>query len=530
MTVDPRDPSADPAAAVNRLAVDLAPASSTDTIVILGKGPSAEEVSPQVFAGNLVIGINDAERIQPTDVTVFHEDWVADSLHDGGLRASAYVTSAEFEAPGRAVVRAPHQPLGSNEEDLMLSRFQDREEFAVEGAIFLSALEIARAVADQRGRTQTVWMVGFDFTPGTGPARSATTQFAPDSSIRRANLELQQYIMRNALYALQDSNLDVRHVGAKEFSALTVEELNARHRVEVSEPARGRAADEEELVVPPVEITAELTTNHFGDLDRLEQLVRAAHAAGADWVKVQKRDVETFYTREQLAAPYKSPFGTTFGAYRQQLELDLDGFRVLDELCDDLGIGWFASVLDQPSFQWMLDHLDVPRVKLPSTISEKRDYLRFVAEEYTGSLVISTGMTDASYEDWLLETFTRQDTLYLLHCNSAYPTPDEHTNIGVVRHYAELAARRAAEPGPRIVPGYSSHDFGWMASALAVAGGAGMVEKHVKLGNTEWAHFDAVAVDLTTDEFAEYVSAIRQAQVHVGSAEKRITASEHHKY
>ncbi|WP_300345393.1 N-acetylneuraminate synthase family protein [Nesterenkonia sp.] len=516
--------------AITELAADLAADYSSDTIVILGKGPSVDKIDPRIFDGHVVIGINDAERIRPTDVTIFYEDWVADSLKDDGLRSRVYVTSTEFEPAGHKVIKAPHKPLGNNEEDLMLSRFQDRDEFAVEGAIFLSALEIARAIADHKGKTQTVYMVGFDFTPGTGPARAATTKFAPDSTVRRANIEIQQYILRNALYVLEDSNLDVKHVGIHEFSHLTVDDLNAQSRVQVADSRPSREEDEGELEIPTVEITAEITTNHFGDLDRLEKLVRAAHSAGADWVKVQKRDVETFYTPEQLAAPYKSPFGTTFGDYRRQLELDADGFRFLDELTRDLGIGWFPSVLDRPSFEWMVEELDVPLLKLPSTISEKKDYLKFVADNYTGSLVISTGMTDKVYEDWLLETFTKQDTLYLLHCNSAYPTPDEHTNIGVVRHYAQLAERQAQRPGPRIVPGYSSHDFGWMASALAVAAGAGMVEKHVKLGNTEWAHFDAVAVDLTTDEFKEYVAAVRKAQIHVGSTEKKITASEHHKY
>lgn len=80
------------------------------------------------------------------------------------------------------------------------------------------------------------------------------------------------------------------------------------------------------------------------------------------------------------------------------------------------------------------------------------------------------------------------------------------------------------------MPGYSSHDFGAMASAMAVAAGARIVEKHVKLGNTEWAHFDAVALDLTTSEFVDYVAAVREAEVIVGSEEKEINDSEHHKY
>ena len=458
------------------------------------------------------------------DISIFYEDWVAESVQAEGLRSQAYVTSTDLVAPGRKVIKLPFQPLSNDEEDLVLLRFQNRDEIAIEEAIFLTALEVARTVAESKGRTQTVYMVGFDFTPASGHAKSATTRYAPDMDSRRAaGIQMQEYVFRNALYTLEDSELSVHHVGSKDFSSLGPKELNEHYVLEISEQPR-QSSEPTPAALTHVDVTAEITTNHFGDFDRLEKLVRASHEAGADWVKVQKREVETFYTPEQLAQPYKSPFGSTFGAYRNQLELDREGFKFLDELCIDLGIGWFASVLDQPSFQFMLD-LDVPMIKLPSTISEHKQYLSYVAENYTGSLVLSTGMTDHRYEEWVLETFKKQDRLYLLHCNSAYPTPDEHTNIGVVRHYAELA-----KDHPQLIPGYSSHDFGWMASALAVAAGAQMVEKHVKLGNTEWAHFDAVAVDLNSDSFTEYVSAIRKAQVLVGSSQKRITDSEHHKY
>lgn len=57
-----------------------------------------------------------------------------------------------------------------------------------------------------------------------------------------------------------------------------------------------------------------------------------------------------------------------------------------------------------------------------------------------------------------------------------------------------------------------------------------MVEKHVKLGNTEWAHFDAVALDLTTPEFSDYVSKMRETEQIVGLEKKKVNESEHHKY
>ena len=58
---------------------DIASTYGTDTIFILGKGPSADAVSPDAMAGSLVIGVNDAERIAPTDITLFHADWVQPS-------------------------------------------------------------------------------------------------------------------------------------------------------------------------------------------------------------------------------------------------------------------------------------------------------------------------------------------------------------------------------------------------------------------------------------------------------------------
>jgi N-acetylneuraminate synthase len=275
-----------------------------------------------------------------------------------------------------------------------------------------------------------------------------------------------------------------------------------------------------------VAIVAELTTNHFGDRDRLERMVRASKAAGADLVKVQKRDVQSFYTPEQLSSPYVSPFGKTFADYRHQIELGVEDFRYLDQLCSSLDMGWFASVLDEKSFHFMLElDSEMPMVKLPSTISEHHDYLKYVAENYRGAVVLSTGMTGVDYERFVLETFKSCERLYLLQCNSAYPTPLEDCNVAVVHRYREMARTDL-----RIIPGYSSHDMGWKASALAVAAGARMVEKHVKMGNTEWAHFDAVAVDLSTPDFKDYVDHIRETEMILGSGVKQINQSEHHKY
>lgn len=502
---------------VGRLADEYA----DDTIIILGKGPSLDEVELDAISDHFIISLNDAERFAPTDVAVFHEEWAADAIRDAGTKAKLYVTSTDFQPDQGEVIRVDYQPLTNDTADLMLSRVLDSTDFAIEETMVLSALELASYVAQHRGREQAVYLLGFDFTLELGHSRRGSAGFEPPASGERsAGVEAQQHFLDNLLYMLRGSQLRVSHVGTHARSQLTTADFNARMLPSPGLAPSAQSAPEEH----EVQIIAEITTNHFGDRHRLEQLVRAAHSAGADYIKVQKRDPETFYTAEQLAAPYVSPFGTTLRDYRRQLELSVDDFHFLSGLCEELGIEWFASVLDLPSYEFM-QQFNMPLIKLPSTISEHTEYLSAVGATWERGLVLSTGMTDTAFENWALDTFTNQSTLYMMHANSAYPTPDQDCNVAVVRHYSELA-----EQHPHVVPGYSSHDFGYLASALAVASGARLVEKHVKLGDTEWAHFDAVAVDITTGAFREYVEGVRRAEKMIGSKIKRVTASEHHKY
>lgn len=466
-----------------------------------------------------MIGINDAERIVPADITLFHDAWVPTALADNGFRSRLYVCPMAF-APGHgSVAQARYMPMADGS-DMMMQRLLQADpaaEFIIEEVLFISALKIARMIAQVRERRQTVYMVGFDFTPDKGYAHAIGRDYAPDEAdLKVARISPQEFYLLNTLYMLRESELALQHVGDRSFSALSPEALNAAF---LFAPAAAEGRDGDRVLV-----TAELTTNHFGDRHRLERMIRASKAAGADYIKLQKRDVETFYTKEQLDGKYVSPFGATFRDYRHALELDRDDFDRVDQLCRELKLRWFTSILDEPSFRFM-QQFEPELVKLPSTISEHTDYLAHVAQTYRGGIVLSTGMTDTAYEAWVLETFTNCDRLYLMQANSAYPTPVQDCDIGVIRHYRDLSREH-----PHLVPAYSSHDFGWLGSALAVAAGARMVEKHVKLGNTEWAHFDAVALDLTTTEFKEYVTKIREAERIVGSETKKVNDSEHHKY
>lgn len=492
-----------------------------NSIFILGKGSSVDELDPAIFEGNFVIGLNDSEWITNLDVSIFHEDWVSHSISAAGFRSKMYLTSSEFVSTSAnvAVHQLPFEPFEGETSDLLMSRLLDHKNLSIEEVMLVTALKVANIVARKRNEKQNLYIVGMDFDANSGYTKKIEERFIPKlSEVKTKSIEMQQHFLQNAIYMLHNSLLSISHVGHHAISTISPSGLNLRLG------AKKSVTQMENLPFGKVLITAEITTNHFGQRERLEKLVRDAALSGADLVKFQKRDVETFYSKEQLSSPYKSPFGDSFGDYRNALELNREDFEYIDELCQDLGIGWFLSVLDKPSFHFSKE-IKPSLIKLPSTISEHKDFLHFVASEYSGPLVLSTGMTNQDYEEWVLKVFVKQEPLFLLHANSAYPTPEEHCNISVVNRYAKIA-----EGSPRVIPGYSSHDEGSFGSVLAVAAGARMIEKHVKLGNTEWAHFDSVAVDTTDGTFSNFVNDIRKAERVMGSPEKQITPSEHHKY
>lgn len=272
-----------------------------------------------------------------------------------------------------------------------------------------------------------------------------------------------------------------------------------------------------------VVIVAEFTSNHFGDSETLIEMIKQAKMAGADAIKLQKRDVDTFYSAEKLQEPYISKFGSSLREYRTGVELDKEQIVMALEECDRYDLPLFFSVLDRASYEY-LSFLSPYLIKLPSTISNHKNYFEFIKKHHTGGIVVSTGMTDQYYEQQILELDV--DHLFLLQCTSAYPTPPSEVNLNVISHYRELSDMVSIE----LIPGFSSHDPGSLGCQLSVGYGARMIEKHVKLKTEQWNHFDVVALSLEDQSFAKFCADIRLAEKYAGIGHKNITKSEHHKY
>ena len=273
-----------------------------------------------------------------------------------------------------------------------------------------------------------------------------------------------------------------------------------------------------------VKIVAEVTTNHFGNNNLIKKFIRLSAKAGADYVKFQKRNVETFYTQRELNKRYQSPFGKTFGEYRKKLELNNGQINLIIDQCKKHNIKPLFSVLDIESFN-IIKKYNFDYIKLPSTISKDKKFFNFVSKNLKKKkIIISSGMENEEYFDFIIKKFSKFKEVIILHCISSYPTFLNDINIGVIRYLSNISKKFRY-----VTPGFSSHDLIDEASMMAVSSGAKMIEKHVKFGQSGWAHFNDTAIDIETD-FVEFVKKIRRAELIYGDEKKKILKSEHHKY
>ena len=71
-------------------------------------------------------------------------------------------------------------------------------------------------------------------------------------------------------------------------------------------------------------------------MNQLLKMVKLIKDSGADYVKIQKRDPNSFYKKSELDRYYYSKFGNTFKDYREGLELTIDQLTQFDRFLKKL--------------------------------------------------------------------------------------------------------------------------------------------------------------------------------------------------
>jgi N-acetylneuraminate synthase len=264
----------------------------------------------------------------------------------------------------------------------------------------------------------------------------------------------------------------------------------------------------------PAYVIAEIGINHNGDLDIAKQMIDAAVHARADAVKFQKRTPDVATPLEQQNQMRETPWGyITYLDYRYKVEFNEDQYCEIDRYCREKGIAWMVSVWDEPSVDFM-EKFDTPAYKIPS--ASLTDSKLIEKARATGKpLILSSGMSTMEQIRKGVKASGEKD-LVLMHCTSTYPCEPEELNLKMME--------TLRNEFPNIPIGYSGHEVGLVPSAVAVAFGACMVERHLTLDRAMWGSDQAASVE--PGGFERLVKYIRVTEASLGDGVKKVYPSE----
>jgi N-acetylneuraminate synthase/N,N'-diacetyllegionaminate synthase len=245
----------------------------------------------------------------------------------------------------------------------------------------------------------------------------------------------------------------------------------------------------------PVFLVAEVGINHNGSLSLAEEMIAAAKEAGADAVKFQFYKTESFISKRYAAEQYK-----LFKSYQLTLEQQLH----LLEYGRKKDIIVFASVFDKETAT-ALAKAGMSCFKIASGDITYIDLIQHVAK-FQRPLIISTGAANlAEIQEAVMAASSIRDKLILMHCVSIYPASLEQLNLRAI----EVLKKRFGT-----IVGFSDHTMGMLASLLAIALGAVLLERHFTIDPSLPGPDQKIS--LTPSAFQKLVRDVRSAEKALG--------------
>jgi len=268
----------------------------------------------------------------------------------------------------------------------------------------------------------------------------------------------------------------------------------------------------------PVYIIAEAGVNHNGSIELAIKLVDAAKAAGADAVKFQNFKSEEVTTKNADMAEYqKRNIGKSESQIEmiRKFELSDENFAELSEYCRKQHITFLSAPHGGFSSVDLLKKLHVPALKFGSADLTNLPVLDYAAKLKI-PLIIATGMADMKDIREAVDCIrgAGNDKIIVFQCTTDYPAKYEDVN---------LRAMQTIRDTFDVVVGYSDHTTGNLASIIAVALGASVLEKHLTLDNAMDGPDHKASSN--PEDFKKYVQEIRDTETTLGSSKKTIAAS-----
>lgn len=239
-------------------------------------------------------------------------------------------------------------------------------------------------------------------------------------------------------------------------------------------------------------IVAEIGINHNGDLDLAKRLICSAKECGADYVKLQKRNIRSCYTEEELQKPCESIWGHTILDKVKGRELNWDQYKEIDDLCSEIGIEWSASCFDLYSLRnFEVIFPNRPWNKIPSAMAIHPQFVKEVAS-FKRLTLISIGLCSDEQVEEISRIFESARCEYVfMHTVSLYPCPLDRLNLAAIPVLAHAFHDHEYCMGV----GYSGHEVGVMPSVMACGMGAMWVERHISLDRSMYGSDQAASLE-----------------------------------
>jgi len=263
----------------------------------------------------------------------------------------------------------------------------------------------------------------------------------------------------------------------------------------------------------PTYVIGEIGINHNGEVNIAKDLIKVAKDAGVDAVKFQKRTPEVCVPLEQQTKMRETPWGyISYLEYRKKVEFGVEEYQEIDRYCKEIGLDWFASVWDEDAVDF-LEAFKPVCYKVASASLTDHGLLKKIRS--TGRpIILSTGMSTMEQIRTSV-ALLGMENLIITHTTSSYPCPPEELNLRMIPTLA------TEFPVPI---GYSGHEVGLVPSALAVALGACVVERHITLDRAMWGGDQAASVE--PGGLRKLVKYIRVTEESLGDGVKRVYESE----
>ena len=268
-------------------------------------------------------------------------------------------------------------------------------------------------------------------------------------------------------------------------------------------------------------IIAEAGVNHNGNLKMAKKFIDAAVYAKADFVKFQTFVSENLVTKNASKAYYqinnlKNKKITQYEMLKK-LELSENDHVELINYCKNKHIKFLSSVFDLESFK-LLNKLKLRYIKIPSSEINNYPLLKELSK-FKKKYILSTGMASLREIKDNLSILTsgalKNQNIYLMHCNSDYPTKFSDVNLRVINNLKKKFKCKI---------GFSDHSLGIEAPIASAALEVEIIEKHITIDQNFKGPDHKIS--LTPKQFKLMVKCIRNVEIAMGTANKKATYSE----